>query len=139
MTENITLEEAKKMADKAIEKAKEIGIKISVAVYDVNGHLVLLEKMDDAAWITPDLAMGKAFTAVAFRLLGEKHSDSGAVGRNFSEAQSLLFSLSLKYDGKVIGRQGGLPIIKNGAIAGGVGVSGGSPDQDEACAKAALS
>jgi len=70
MTENITLEEAKRMAEKAIEKAKEIGIKISVAVYDVNGHLVLLEKMDDAAWITPDLAMGKAFTAVAFRLLG---------------------------------------------------------------------
>jgi Uncharacterized protein, possibly involved in utilization of glycolate and propanediol len=50
MTENITLEEAKRMAEKAIEKAKEIGIKISVAVYDVNGHLVLLEKMDDAAW-----------------------------------------------------------------------------------------
>ena len=138
MVGNITLEEAKRMAEKAIQKAKELGIKISVAVYDANGHLVLLERMDEAAWITPDLAMGKAFTAIAFRLLSEKHSDSGAVGRNFSEAQSLLFSLSLKYDGKIIGRQGGLPIIKDGAIIGGIGISGGSPDQDEACAKAAL-
>lgn len=139
MTENITLEEAKRMAEKAMQKASEIGIKISVAVYDAYGHLVLLERMDGAAWITPDLAMGKGFTAVAFRLLGEKHSDSGAVGRNFSEAQSLLFSLSMKYDGNVIGRQGGLPIIRNGAVIGGIGVSGGSPDQDEACARAALS
>ena len=139
MSSILILEDAKKMAEKAVQKANEIGIKISVAIYDVNGHLVLLERMDGAAWIIPDLAMAKAYTAVAFRLLGEKYSDSGAVGRNFAEVQSLLFSLSIKHDGKIIGRQGGLPIIKAGVIVGGIGVSGGSPDQDETCARAALS
>ncbi|MGC8661529.1 MAG: GlcG/HbpS family heme-binding protein [Nitrososphaeria archaeon] len=138
MVADLKLDDAKMMADRAIQKAGELGIKISVAVYDASGHLILVEKMDDAAWITPDLAMGKAFTAIAFRLIGEKHSDSGAVGRNFAEAQSLLFSLSLTYDGKIMGRQGGIPIIKDNRILGAIGVSGGSPDQDEACAKAGL-
>jgi len=138
MITDLKLDDAKRMADKAIQKANELGIKISVAVYDANGHLILVEKMDGAAWITPDLAMGKAFTAIAFRLIGEKHSDSGAVGRNFAEAQSLLFSLSLAYDGKIMGRQGGIPIINDKRILGAIGVSGGSPDQDEACAKAGL-
>ena len=138
MVADLKLDDAKMMANKAIQKAGELGIKISVAVYDASGHLILVEKMDDAAWITPDLAMGKAFTAIAFRLIGEKHSDSGAVGRKFAEAQSLLFSLSLTYDGKIMGRQGGIPIIKDNRILGAIGVSGGSPDQDEACAKAGL-
>lgn len=136
--DGISLQTAKRMVDAAIKKAEEIGVKDTFAIVDSAGHLVLLERMDGAAWITVDLAIGKAYTAVAFRLIGERFKDSGTIGQYFSDTPSLLYSLGVSTNGKIIGRGGGIPIVKDGKVLGAIGVSGGTFKQDEECAQAAL-
>ncbi len=134
----IILDEAKKIVEKATAKAKELGVKNSYAVADESGHLVLLERMDGAAWITSEIAIGKAYTAVAFRLMGERFTDTDAIGRYFSDTPSFLSSLGFFSQGKIIGRGGGIPIVIGGKVIGGLGISGGKAAQDHECAKAGL-
>jgi uncharacterized protein GlcG (DUF336 family) len=134
----VDLEEAEKMVNAAIAKAKELGIKCTFAIVDESGYPILVKRMDGAAWITVDLAIGKAYTAVAFRLIGERFDSSATVGKYFSDTPSLLYSLGVSSHGKIIGRGGGLPIIKDGKVVGAIGVSGGTHIQDEECAQAAI-
>jgi len=129
---------ADKMVDDGIAKANELGVKNTFAILDESGHIILVKRMDGAAWITVELAIGKAYTAVAFRLIGERFDSSATVGQYFSDTPSLLYSLGVSTGGKIIGRGGGFPIIKDGKVIGAVGVSGGTYKQDEECAEAML-
>jgi glc operon protein GlcG len=134
----ITLAEAKTAVERATTKARELGCAMTFVVIDAEGHMVLLEKMDGAAWLTSDIAVGKAYTAVAFRLIGERFTDSETIGHYFNETPTFLSSLGVLTHGKIIGRGGGLPIVKDGKVIGGFGVSGGTAVQDDKCAKAAV-
>jgi uncharacterized protein GlcG (DUF336 family) len=135
---SITLAEAKKIVEAAKKRAEEINTKMSIAVVDSSGHLVLLERMDGAAWITVDIAIAKAYTAVAFRLIGERFTDTGQIGEYFANTPSFLIALSVSSNGKIIGRGGGVPIVKNGNVIGGLGISGGTHQQDHECCLAGL-
>jgi uncharacterized protein GlcG (DUF336 family) len=135
---SITLAEAKKIIEAARKRAEEMNAKMSFAVVDSSGHLVLVERMDGAAWITVDIAIAKAYTAVAFRLIGERFTDTGQIGAYFADTPSFLIALSISSHGKIIGRGGGVPIIKDGKIIGGLGISGGTSQQDHECCLAGL-
>ena len=135
---SLSLEQAKKIVARATVKAKELGVKNSYAILDEWGHLMLLERMDGAAWITSEIAVGKAYTAVAFRLIGERFTDTEEIGRYFSNTPSFLTGLAVSTHGKIIGRGGGIPILIDGKVVGGLGISGGKAEQDHACAKAGL-
>ncbi len=134
----VALTEARRIVEKASQKARELGARMAFAILDDAGHVVLVERMDGAAWITADIAVGKAYTAVAFRLIGERFTDSGQIGAYFNDTPSFLGGLGVVTMGKIIGRGGGIPIVRDGKVLGGFGISGGTASQDHECAKAGL-
>jgi hypothetical protein len=65
---NITLEQAERVIEAAKAKANDIGVPMTIAVVDTGGNLISLKRMDDAILASLDIAIGKAYTAVAMRM-----------------------------------------------------------------------
>ena len=126
----ITLQEAEKALQAAQKQAAAMGIRVSIAVVDPRGDLVALVRMDKARYFAPDIARGKAMVSASF----------GAPSGDFAErAGSPIFqSLNQMNQGRMIFHQGALPITKDGAVIGAVGVSGATSQQDEEVAKAGV-
>ena len=127
---DFTLPEANSMVQAAIAKADEMGIKISVAVCDTGGRLVAFNKMDGAIWAGVYGSQGKAVASVSFaRPSGEmqERADSPIIrGITLAEGGHMIFSL------------GGVPLIRDDAAVAACGVGGGTGQQDEDCARAAV-
>jgi uncharacterized protein GlcG (DUF336 family) len=128
----LTLELAQKLIDAAQAEAREQGHRLSFAVVDGGGHLVALARMDDADWITPEVATGKAWTAAAYR------SPSAAQGDKAKDLVAFAGAISAATHGRYTPQIGGLPIVIDGAPAGGMGASGAAGHEDEAVVRAAL-
>ena len=67
----MTLDIAKKVVEAAEKKAKDIGVPMNIVVVDKGGNLVAFERMDDAWLGSINIAINKAFTAVAFNMTTE--------------------------------------------------------------------
>src|ERR687883_469477 len=63
----LTLDLARRLLEAAEDEAGRRDLKLSFVVVDAAGHLVAAHRMDGAAWITPEVALGKAWTAAAYR------------------------------------------------------------------------
>lgn len=127
----ITLSEAMKMIEAAVKYAEKTGKPISCAVVDEAGYLIGFHRQDNGKIGNIDIAIDKAWTAVAFR------NDTGFYT---SLVQPGAFAYGLQWTNK--GRPcfiGGGMIIKDGEeTIGGIGVSGGSVEDDIQCCKAGL-
>src|SRR4051812_14195940 len=88
--------------------------------------------MDDADWITPEVALGKAWTAAAFR------APSDAQGQKAKDLVAFAGSISAATHGRYTPQIGGLPLVIDGTAAGGMGASGGTGPEDEAVGRAAM-
>ncbi len=106
----------------AMKKGKELGIAANIAVLDQAGYLKAFQRMDDAYLGSIDIAIGKAKTAMLFRMNSEE------VGAFLDPAQKTFGMIST--NGGLVGFKGGMPIRKGNDILAYIGVSGGSPDQD---------
>ncbi len=125
----LTLEKASIIVDKTLEKARELKIRpLCVAVLDEGGHLKALKREDEASILRPQIAIGKAWGAVG---MGESTRE---LGQRLKDRPAFLNSLSDLSDGKVVPVAGGVLILEGNSIIGAVGVSGGTSDEDEACA-----
>jgi glc operon protein GlcG len=124
-----SLAEALAIADRAIEKAEELKISVSVAVVDEFGQLVQLDRMDGAALMSPDLAEAKAITALNFK------RSTSEVAKLDTSARSAIESIVYF---KPIALPGGLPIFSGGELRGAIGISGDDTIQDETIAKFAI-
>jgi glc operon protein GlcG len=123
----LTLAIAKKMVDACEQKAKAEGWKVIIAVVDDGGNLKYFSRMDDSFLISVKVAQLKADTSAAVPFSSRK----------FGEVAKANPGLELVPDTATF--PGGLPIITaSGKHLGGIGVSGASSDQDEACAQVAL-
>lgn len=114
----------------AVAHAEKLGVKINVALADSGGNLTGFLRMPGAFIQSIDIAIDKAYTASGFGFSTKdwmKH-----IGHD--EGMKLGFSARPRL--VVFG--GGLPIRADGALIGGIGVSGASEAQDEECARAAL-
>lgn len=118
----ITQTQAFAALEKALGKATEIGVNANIAIVDTAGHLKLFFRMDDAFLGSVDIAMGKAKTAMLFRMNSEK------VGE-FLAPEMGTYGM-LQTNGGLVGFKGGMPITSDAEIIAYIGVSGGSPDQD---------
>lgn len=125
---SLNLEEADRMVRAAIVKAKQLNIKLSVAVCDAGGHLMAFNRMEGAIWISATVAQGKAVAATAFG------RPSGAVSADSPVVQAILATQG----GRMVPAQGALPILRSGELIGAIGGSGGTAQQDEECARAGL-
>ena len=130
----ITLERALAYIRAGEEEAVRQGLELSLAVVDAGGHLVALHRMDGAPWIAPEVALGKAWTAAAYR------APSAAQGEKMRELHAFSSAISAATGGRFTPQIGGLPITgSDGAVIGAMGASGGTGQQDEDCVRAALS
>ena len=125
----VTAELAAKMIEAAVAKAKSLGVPQVVAVLDESGLLKAFCRMDGAPLISIEVAQNKAYTA----LLGAPSQD---FFNRIKDDPALLAGVPHIPRIAVFG--GGLPIRIDGAVVGGIGVSGASVEQDIACAQAGL-
>jgi len=113
----------KLMAAAAEAKAAELGVPIVFAGVDAGGNLMLLHRMADSLLGSIDIAIGKAFTSAAFKLPTSALKDA-------STPSGELHGIQNSNGGRVVVFGGGLPVFSDGRIAGGIGVSGGTVDED---------
>ncbi|MGH8598097.1 MAG: GlcG/HbpS family heme-binding protein [Gammaproteobacteria bacterium] len=125
----ISLADARKCAAAAQAEASKNQWLMVVAIVDSGGHSVLTERMDNAQFGSVAPALGKARGAVAFRRPTKFFEDLIAQGG------AALRILSLP---GVLPIDGGLPIVRDGAIIGGVGASGGTSQQDGVASAACI-
>ena len=117
------------MVEKAIEQAQELGIRISVAVVDEHGNLAAFRRMEGSILASVRFSQGKALTSATIPM-----STGDIAAMNASTPGSPFGSIP----GFVL-LKGGVPIFsESGQAIGAIGVAGGSGEQDELCAKAAL-
>ena len=123
------------MARAAFAKAAEIGVLESVCIVDAGGHPIVLERMDGARITGPQIAWNKAFTAA-----GHKRSTHlfNAPPNGPALPGNEAFGIQLSFEGKFAIFVGGYPIVVEGEVVGGVGLSGGNGEQDTKCGMAAL-
>ena len=125
----LSLEEAKMIVQNAEAKAKEISVMMNIAVVDVGGNLVAFERMDKAWLGSVNIAINKAYTAVAFNMTTEDLGKESQVGKS-------LFGIHATNNGRLVIFGGGIPLTKKGELVGAIGVSGGAVPQDIEVAKA---
>ncbi|KQX26592.1 GlcG/HbpS family heme-binding protein [Variovorax sp. Root434] len=114
------------------DKALEMGVPITVAIVGPEGHLIALERMDDAGFITPDTARAKAFTVAAFRSMSPRFSDGLVIQQWFKERNpQMLINASVFTNGQVVASGGCAPVFKGNEMVGAYGISGATGDQDE--------
>ncbi len=128
----LTLALAEQFLDAAKAEALKQGWTMSFAVVDVSGRQVALIRMDGARWMTTQVAQAKAFTAATFR------RPSAAVEEFAEQRPDLFQSLTQLIDEPMLLAGGGLPIIIEGILLGGVGASGGTEAEDIDCAQVGL-
>jgi uncharacterized protein GlcG (DUF336 family) len=120
------------MIGAATEKARELGVLVSAAVVDSGGNLVAFLRMDGAEIAGPTLAVDKAYTSVANRISTQELAILAA-------PTGPLFGLHGNGGGRFVIFGGGVPMFDaDGAVVGGIGVSGGAVEEDVACAEAGL-
>jgi glc operon protein GlcG len=119
----------------AKQKAAASGWKMNIAVVDDGGHLLAFARMDGARPASSYTALTKAVTAATFR------QETGPLPPKGEP--DLLLNLSLQNaasasGGKLTTLKGGVPVVVDGQVIGGVGVGGGSGEQDAEVAKAGI-
>ncbi len=125
----VTLEDARRVISAAEKKALEIGQPMNIAVVDGGGNLVAHIRMD-GAWIgSIDISIKKAYTSRAFNLATKDLAEQSQSGGQF-------FGIHASNNGKIMIFAGGIPLYSDGEVVGGIGVSGGSGEQDHAVAEA---
>lgn len=132
----LTLAGARAVIEGAERKAKAMGLRVNIAVVDEGGHLLAFARMDGARPASAYTAMTKATTAATFR------QDTGPVPPGTTAPDPLL-NLSLQNaalagGGKVTTLYGGIAITVDGQVVGGVGVGGGTGEQDAEIGRAGV-
>ena len=128
----ILLDEAQGVIQAAIEKAEEIGQPMNVAVVDNGRDLKAFARMEDAWLGSVDIAIDKAFTSASFLMPTQDLAELTQPGQP-------LYGLETTNDGRVVNFAGGIPLMRDGEVAGAVGVSGGTVEQDQEVAEAGVS
>jgi uncharacterized protein GlcG (DUF336 family) len=128
----ITLDIAKKMLSAGKEEARRLDIPCSIAIVDDNGWLVALHRMDGALIPTADIARDKAWTAAVFRM------PSSAITQFGNHANPGFGFNNQNWNDRLTTIAGGLPIMNDSKVIGGVGVCGGTPEQDVSLCQAVV-
>ncbi len=128
---SVTLAEAREIVAAAEEKAREIGQPMNIAVGEVGGHLKSFARQEEAWLASIDIAVDKAFTAASLGLSTQDLAGMAQPGQP-------LFGINTTNGGRIVIFAGGIPLTRDGNVVGSVGVSGGTPDQDQEVAEAGV-
>jgi len=119
------------LAGVAENEAAHLGVPMAIAVVDAEGGLQFFKRMDGTLPVSTELAVSKAFTAAVLRMpthqVGELAQPGGA-----------LYGIQHTHNGRIILFGGGYPLCIGGEVVGGIGVSGGTVEQDMRVAEPAV-
>ena len=131
----LELEDARVMIEAAKKKSAEIGVLETICVTDSGGYPIAMERMDGARVTGPQIAWNKAFTAAG-------HKRSTHLFNTAPNGPALpgneAFGIQWSFEGRFAVFVGGFPVVVNGEVVGGVGLSGGNGEQDTKAGLAAL-
>ena len=121
--ETITLQLAKQLMEIIEKRAEAVGLKAVIALCNAHGNPIAVHCMDDAFLVSYDVATKKAYTSVAVKMSTKELSKIAQPGQTFYGVDKL-------DGGKIIIFGGGIPLKVDGKIVGGLGISGGTGEQD---------
>ncbi|MGD1220869.1 MULTISPECIES: GlcG/HbpS family heme-binding protein [Streptomyces] len=124
---SLTLDAAEEIVDAALRHAHALGKAVSVAVVDAGGFVVCVRRSDGARPLTPDIARAKAYTAAVMQR-------PGRMLKKWQESQPVFFSQLSQLPGAalpILATEGSVTIKKDGEIIGGLGIAGGTADEDQ--------
>jgi uncharacterized protein GlcG (DUF336 family) len=128
---NEVLDRALELIAAARKKAEEIRVPMVIAVLDAGGNMVAVQRMDNALLVSIDIAINKAYTAVALKMPSHELAKIAQPG-------TPLFGIHNAAGGRIVIFGGGFPLKRGDEMIGGIGVSGGSVEQDMLCAEAGV-
>ncbi len=114
----------------ALTKAQELNLPVTVSIVDMGGHWLALRRLEGASFFGVEISKKKAVTASQFKAPTHVLND---LGRKIPDLQS-----AFDKDDNVLTLAGGFPIVRDGKIIGGLGVSGGDFNQDKSVGEAAI-
>jgi uncharacterized protein GlcG (DUF336 family) len=126
----LSCEAARQIVAAALEEAKRQGLTVAVCVVDAQGHTLASARMEAATPPILTFAEDKAYTAATMRRA------TAAYAERMASRPSLALGLSTRQ--RLLPWGGGLPVVHQGIVVGGVGVSGAQEPEDVACAEAGL-
>jgi uncharacterized protein GlcG (DUF336 family) len=127
----VNLVTARRLIEAVGAKARSIDCQVNIAIVDAGGNLVAHVRMDNARIGAIDIAINKAWTARAFDM------DTAELGR-LSQPGAPFFGIHTSNGGRVVLLAGGIPLRHAAQMIGALGVSGGSGEEDSACAQAGV-
>jgi uncharacterized protein GlcG (DUF336 family) len=127
----LSVDEAKILVDGAEAKSREIEVPMCIAVADESGNLIAFTRMDGAKISSISIAIDKAFTGAAARKGTHEYNQLCVPGKS-------TFGIHVTNQGRFSIIGGGLPIVIEGEVVGGVGISAGTAEQDQVVAQGAV-
>ncbi|GLQ11922.1 DNA polymerase III subunit delta' [Devosia yakushimensis] len=127
----LSLSDAGPLLEGARARAEAIGVPMCIAVTDESGNLIAFERMDGGKITSITIAIDKAFTAAAARKPTHEYGEAAQPG-------SAAYGINSAIAGRLLVVAGGLPIVVDGVVVGGIGISSGTPGQDREVAEAAI-
>jgi uncharacterized protein GlcG (DUF336 family) len=131
----LTLEDAKIVLQGAEDRAREMGVAETICVCDDGGHPLALHRMTGGRITGVEIAIAKAFTAAGHRRPTHRFNEPPA-GPALPGNEA--FGIHAMHPGRFAIFVGGFPIELDGQVVGGIGVSGGTGEQDVAVATAGI-
>jgi uncharacterized protein GlcG (DUF336 family) len=126
---HVSLEKALELVAAVRAEANARSLRLSICVVDAGGHTIASQRMDGAALGAMQLAVGKAYTAVLWGTrTGDFTESTQPGGADWGWNTT---------DERIVVYAGGVPLLVDGLLVGGVGASGGVASDDEACVAAA--
>ena len=128
----ISPRECRPFFDAVEEKATAMGAPVATAVVGPEGHMIAVERMVGAGFVTADTAIAKAYTIAAFRSMSPRFPDGLVIQKWFQQRNpQFLINAAVLSNGRVAASGGMAPIFDGDDMIGFYGISGATSDQDE--------
>lgn len=127
----LSLEDARVLIEGAERKSREIGVPMCIAVTDEGGNLIAFERMDGGKITSIDIAINKAYTGACAKRGTHEYNQLAVPGKP-------TFGINTTNQGRFTIIGGGLPVVVDGEIVGGIGCSTGTAEEDQIVAQAGI-
>jgi uncharacterized protein GlcG (DUF336 family) len=117
------LETSKRLAELVEEEARRMNVPVTISVVDIHGNIVLKQRMTGAPLISIEMSERKAYTSASLRMRTADMTPLAQPGQP-------LYTLTSVAGGRYVALGGGVPLRAGEEVVAGVGVSGGTTEQD---------
>lgn len=127
----LDIADARVLIEGARAKATDIGVPMCIAITDESGNLIAFERMDGGKVTSTTIAIDKSFTASGAKKATHDYGQASQPG-------APAYGIASAIGGRLMVVGGGLPVIVEGEVVGGIGISSGTPAQDQEVAQAGI-